>query len=555
MGAKENLMFCYQCQEAAGCKGCTKVGVCGKKPDTAGLQDLLIYVSKGLSEVTTKLRNEGKEVSADVDHLITLNLFTTITNANFDNDVFNDRIKMTLNVKSNLLNQLSDKENLSEAALWTADIEEFEKKANSSEVGVLATANEDVRSLRELITYGLKGLSAYMKHANVLGYDDKEINAFMQSTLAKLLDDSLTVDDLVALTLETGKFGVSGMALLDKANTCTYGNPEITKVNIGVGKNPGILISGHDLGDLEQLLKQTEGTGVDVYTHSEMLPAHYYPHLKKYKHLVGNYGNAWWKQKEEFELFNGPVLMTTNCIVPPNDSYKDRLFTTGSAGYPGCKHIEGNTGSEKDFTEIIELAKKCAPPTEIETGEIVGGFAHEQVFALADKVVDAVKSGAIKKFFVMAGCDGRAKSRNYYTEFAKALPEDTVILTAGCAKYKYNKLNLGDIGGIPRVLDAGQCNDSYSLALIALKLKEVFELQDINELPLAFNIAWYEQKAVIVLLALLYLGVKNIHLGPTLPAFLSPNVANVLVENFGIAGIGTVEDDLKIFLGDSTVTA
>ncbi len=555
MGAKENLMFCYQCQEAAGCKGCTKVGVCGKKPDTAGLQDLLIYVSKGLSEVTTKLRNEGKEVSADVDHLITLNLFTTITNANFDNDVFNDRIKMTLNVKSNLLNQLSDKENLSEAALWTADIEEFEKKANSSEVGVLATANEDVRSLRELITYGLKGLSAYMKHANVLGYDDKEINAFMQSTLAKLLDDSLTVDDLVALTLETGKFGVSGMALLDKANTSTYGNPEITKVNIGVGKNPGILISGHDLGDLEQLLKQTEGTGVDVYTHSEMLPAHYYPHLKKYKHLVGNYGNAWWKQKEEFESFNGPVLMTTNCIVPPKDSYKDRLFTTGSAGYPGCKHIEGSTGTEKDFTEIIELAKKCAPPTEIETGEIVGGFAHEQVFALADKVVDAVKSGAIKKFFVMAGCDGRAKSRNYYTEFAKALPKDTVILTAGCAKYKYNKLNLGDIGGIPRVLDAGQCNDSYSLALIALKLKEAFELQDINELPLAFNIAWYEQKAVIVLLALLYLGVKNIHLGPTLPAFLSPNVANVLVEKFGIAGIGTVEDDLKIFLGDSTVTA
>jgi len=555
MSTKENLMFCYQCQEAAGCKGCTKVGVCGKKPDTAGLQDLLIYASKGLSEVTTKLRNEGIEVSADVDHLITLNLFTTITNANFDNDVFNDRIKMTLNVKTDLLNQLSDKENLSEAALWTADTDEFEKKANSSEVGVLATANEDVRSLRELITYGLKGLAAYMKHANVLGYDDKEINTFMQSTLAKLLDDSLTVDDLVALTLETGKFGVSGMALLDKANTSTYGNPEITKVNIGVGNNPGILISGHDLGDLEQLLKQTEGTGVDVYTHSEMLPAHYYPHLKKYKHLVGNYGNAWWKQKEEFESFNGPVLMTTNCIVPPKDSYKDRLFTTGSAGYPGCKHIEGSTGTEKDFTEIIELAKKCAPPTEIETGEIVGGFAHEQVFALADKVVDAVKSGAIKKFFVMAGCDGRAKSRNYYTEFAKALPEDTVILTAGCAKYKYNKLNLGDIGGIPRVLDAGQCNDSYSLALIALKLKEVFELQDINELPLAFNIAWYEQKAVIVLLALLYLGVKNIHLGPTLPAFLSPNVANVLVEKFGIAGIGTVEDDLKIFLGDPTVTA
>ncbi|NLK65603.1 MAG: hydroxylamine reductase [Tissierellia bacterium] len=542
-------MFCYQCQEAAGNKGCTKAGVCGKKPDTAGLQDLLIYVSKGLSEVTTKLRNEGKEVSADVDHLITLNLFTTITNANFDNDVFNDRIAMTLKVKSDLISELSSEEGLSEAALWTADRNEFEEKAKSAVVGVLSTANEDIRSLRELITYGLKGMAAYMKHANVLGYDDKEINVFMQSTLAKLLNDSLTVDDLVALTLETGKFGVSGMALLDKANTSTYGNPEITKVNIGVGKNPGILISGHDLGDLEQLLKQTEGTGVDIYTHSEMLPAHYYPHLKKYKHLVGNYGNAWWKQKEEFELFKGPILMTTNCIVPPKDSYKDRLFTTGSAGYPGCKHIPGTSGSEKDFSEIVELAKKCQPPTEIETGEIVGGFAHEQVFALADKVVEAVKSGAIKKFFVMAGCDGRAKSRNYYTEFAKALPEDTIILTAGCAKYKYNKLNLGDIGGIPRVLDAGQCNDSYSLALIALKLKEVFKLEDINDLPLAFNIAWYEQKAVIVLLALLYLGVKNIHLGPTLPAFLSPNVANVLVENFGISGIGTVEDDLKIFLG------
>lgn len=547
MTTQENLMFCYQCQEAAGCTGCTKAGVCGKKPDTAGLQDLLIYTSKGLSEVTTKLRNEGKEISADVDHLITLNLFTTITNANFDNDVFIDRIKMTLKVKEELIELLSNKEGLTQAALWTGDAEEFESKAKT--VGVLATQNEDIRSLRELITYGLKGLSAYMKHANVLGYDDKEVNAFMQATLAKLLDDSLEAGDLVALTLETGKFGVSGMALLDKANTSTYGNPEITKVNIGVGTNPGILISGHDLGDLEQLLKQTEGTGVDVYTHSEMLPAHYYPHLKKYKHLVGNYGNAWWKQKEEFESFNGPILMTTNCIVPPRDSYKDRLFTTGSAGYPGCKHIGGSTGSEKDFSEIIELAKKCPSPTEIERGEIIGGFAHEQVFALADKVVDAVKSGAIKKFFVMAGCDGRAKSRNYYTEFANALPQDTVILTAGCAKYKYNKLDLGDIGGIPRVLDAGQCNDSYSLALIALKLKEVFELEDINELPLAFNIAWYEQKAVIVLLSLLYLGVKNIHLGPTLPAFLSPNVADVLVKNFGIAGIGTVEDDLKIFLG------
>ncbi|WP_313164824.1 hydroxylamine reductase [Sedimentibacter sp.] len=545
----KNAMFCYQCQETAGCAGCTKVGVCGKSPETSNLQDLLIYTSKGLSEVASKLRKEGKEISSDVDHLVTLNLFTTITNANFDDSVFNDRIKMTLKVKNDLLNKLYNSANLSEAALWTADTEaEFEVKANSDEVGVLATENEDVRSLRELITYGLKGMSAYMKHANVLGYDDSEVNAFMQSALAKLLDNSLDVNDLVALTLETGKIGVSAMALLDKANTSTFGNPEITKVNIGVGKNPGILISGHDLKDLEQLLKQTEGTGVDVYTHSEMLPAHYYPHLKKYKNLVGNYGNAWWKQKEEFESFNGPILMTTNCIVPPRDSYKDRLFTTGSAGYPGCKHIAGDTGSEKDFTEIIELAKKCSAPTEIETGEIVGGFAHEQVFALADKVVDAVKSGAIKKFFVMAGCDGRAKSRNYYTDFAKALPDDTVILTAGCAKYKYNKLELGDIGGIPRVLDAGQCNDSYSLALIALKLKEVFGLEDINELPLAFNIAWYEQKAVIVLLALLYLGVKNIHLGPTLPAFLSPNVADVLVKNFGIAGIGTVEDDLKIFL-------
>lgn len=543
----ENQMFCYQCQETAGCAGCTKVGVCGKQPDTANLQDLLIYTSKGLSEVTTRLRDENKEVPKDVDHLITLNLFTTITNANFDNDVFYDRIKMTLKVKADLINQLSNKENLSSAAIWTADTnEEFEVKAKT--VGVLATKNEDIRSLRELITYGLKGLSAYMKHANALGYDDKEVNAFMQSTLAKLLNDSLGADELVALTLETGKVGVSAMALLDKANTSTYGNPEITKVNIGVGKNPGILISGHDLGDLEQLLKQTEGSGVDVYTHSEMLPAHYYPHLKKYKHLVGNYGNAWWKQKEEFESFNGPIVMTTNCIVPPKDSYKDRLFTTGSAGYPGCKHIEGTTGFEKDFSEVIELAKKSQAPTEIETGSIVGGFAHEQVFALADKVVDAVKSGAIKKFFVMAGCDGRAKSRNYYTDFAAALPKDTVILTAGCAKYKYNKLDLGDIGGIPRVLDAGQCNDSYSLALIALKLKEVFELQDINELPLAFNIAWYEQKAVIVLLSLLYLGVKNIHLGPTLPAFLSPNVAKVLVENFGISGVKSVEEDLKIFL-------
>ena len=424
----------------------------------------------------------------------------------------------------------------------------LEEKSNSDEVGVLATKDEDIRSLRELITYGLKGLSAYSKHANALGFDNEEIDAFMQETLAKLLDDSLSVEELIALTLETGKVGVDGMALLDTANTETYGNPEITKVNIGVGKNPGILVSGHDLKDIEQLLIQTEGTGVDVYTHSEMLPAHYYPNLKKYKHLVGNYGNAWWKQKEEFESFNGPILMTTNCIVPPKDSYKDRLYTTGAAGYVGCTHIKGESEDNKDFSAIIEHAKRCKAPTEIETGEIVGGFAHAQVFALADAVVEAVKTGAIKKFFVMAGCDGRAKSRNYYTDFAKALPKDTVILTAGCAKYKYNKLDLGDINGIPRVLDAGQCNDSYSLALIALKLKEVFELQDINELPIAFNIAWYEQKAVIVLLSLLYLGVKNIHLGPTLPAFLSPNVAKVLVENFGIGGITNVEDDMEMFM-------
>lgn len=543
----KNAMFCYQCQETAGCKGCTKAGVCGKSPETARMQDLLIYTSKGLSEVTTRLRNEGKEITSDVNHLITLNLFTTITNANFDISVFYDRVSMTLKVKNDLINKLKNKEDLSEAALWTAKTnEEFEEKAKT--VGVLKTKNEDIRSLRELITYGLKGMCAYLKHANVLGFEDEGIDAFIQDTLSKLLDDTLEVKDLIALTLKTGEFGVKTMALLDKANTSVYGNPEITKVKTGVGKNPGILVSGHDLGDMEQLLKQTEGTGIDVYTHSEMLPAHYYPNLKKYNNLVGNYGNAWWKQKEEFESFNGPILMTTNCIVPPKDSYKDRMFTTGSAGYPGCRHIDGATGEEKDFSEIIELAKKCPAPTETENGEIVGGFAHEQVFALADKVVDAVKSGAIKKFFVMAGCDGRAKSRNYYTQFAEALPKDTVILTAGCAKYRYNKLNLGDIGGIPRVLDAGQCNDSYSLVLIALKLKEIFELDDINELPIAYNIAWYEQKAVIVLLSLLYLGIKNIHLGPTLPAFLSPNVAKVLVEDFGIAGVGTVDDDLKTFL-------
>ena len=538
-------MFCYQCQETANCSGCTVSGVCGKKPDTANMQDLLVYVTKGISAVTTQIRAEGKQIDKSINHLITLNLFTTITNANFDKDVIVERIKTTLKVKENLLKEVSDKSALPSASLWNGNESEFAAKAAT--VGVLATENEDIRSLRELITYGLKGLSAYSKHANVLMEDNEELDAFLQRALSMLLDDTLSVDDLVALTLETGKFGVDGMAMLDKANTSAYGNPEITKVNIGVRSNPAILVSGHDLRDLEMLLEQTKDTGVDVYTHSEMLPAHYYPTFKKYSHFVGNYGNAWWKQKEEFESFNGAILMTTNCIVPPKDSYKDRMFTTGAAGYPGVKHIGGEIGEIKDFSEIIEVAKKCKPPVEIEKGEIVGGFAHNQVLSLADKIVEAVRNGDIKKFIVMAGCDGRAKSRNYYTEFAKALPKDTVILTAGCAKYKYNKLNLGDINGIPRVLDAGQCNDSYSLAVIALKLKEVFGLDDINELPIIYNIAWYEQKAVIVLLSLLYLGVKNIHLGPTLPAFLSPNVLNVLVENFGISGIGSVEDDIKLF--------
>lgn len=538
-------MFYYQCQETANCSGCTVSGVCGKKPDTANMQDLLVYVTKGISAVTTRLRAKGKQIDKSINHLITLNLFTTITNANFDKDVIVERIKTTLKVKENLLKEVSDKSALPSASLWNGNESEFAEKAAT--VGVLATENEDIRSLRELITYGLKGLSAYSKHANVLMEDNEELDAFLQRALSMLLDDTLSVDDLVALTLETGKFGVDGMAMLDKANTSAYGNPEITKVNIGVRSNPAILVSGHDLRDLEMLLEQTKDTGVDVYTHSEMLPAHYYPTFKKYSHFVGNYGNAWWKQKEEFESFNGAILMTTNCIVPPKDSYKDRMFTTGAAGYPGVKHIGGEIGEIKDFSEIIEVAKKCKPPVEIEKGEIVGGFAHNQVLSLADKIVEAVQNGDIKKFIVMAGCDGRAKSRNYYTEFAKALPKDTVILTAGCAKYKYNKLNLGDINGIPRVLDAGQCNDSYSLAIIALKLKEVFGLDDINELPIIYNIAWYEQKAVIVLLSLLYLGVKNIHLGPTLPAFLSPNVLNVLVENFGISGIGSVEDDIKLF--------
>ncbi len=543
----ENKMFCYQCQETAGCKGCSVRGVCGKTPEVAALQDLLIYVTKGCAALTTALRRENKEVSYEVNHRITLNLFTTITNANFDGAQIEKRIADTLVCKEELLQQLEDKKGLPEAALWNADPSAYLEKARS--VGVLATKDEDIRSLRELITYGLKGLSAYSKHANVLLADDAELDAFLQRALAATLDDTLSVDDLVALALETGQYGVKGMALLDGANTKAYGNPEITKVNIGVGKRPGILVSGHDLRDLEMLLEQTKDSGVDVYTHSEMLPAHYYPAFKKYQHFVGNYGNAWWKQTEEFASFHGPILMTTNCIVPPKDSYKDRLFTTGASGYPGCKHIEGEIGQEKDFSQIIALAKTCQPPEEIEQGQIIGGFAHAQVFALADQIVEAVKSGAIKKFVVMAGCDGRAKSRSYYADFAKALPQDTVILTAGCAKYKYNKLNLGSIGDIPRVLDAGQCNDSYSLAVIAMKLQEIFGLDDINELPIVYNISWYEQKAVIVLLALLALGVKNIHLGPTLPAFLSPNVTKVLVDNFGIAGIGSVEDDMRVFFG------
>ena len=542
----EQNMFCYQCQETAGCSGCTKSGVCGKRPETAALQDLLIWTTKGLSAVTTQLRREGKTVDASVNHLITENLFTTITNVNFDDDTIRARIEATLETKA-LLAQLADCSALPEAALWNGTTDEFAAKAVT--VGVLSTENEDIRSLRELITYGLKGLAAYTSHANVLLKENEEIDAFLQRALAATLDDSLSAEELTALALETGSYGVQGMALLDEANTSAYGNPEITTVDLSVGTRPGILVSGHDLRDLEMLLEQTVNTGIDVYTHSEMLPAHYYPAFKKYEHFKGNYGNAWWKQKEEFEAFNGPILMTTNCIVPPKDSYKNRIYTTGAVRYPGCPHIDGVIGETKDFSLLIEQAKHCAPPTELEQGTIVGGFAHAQVLALADQIVDAVKSGAIKKFVVMAGCDGRAKSRSYYSDFAQALPKDTVILTAGCAKYKYNKLNLGDINGIPRVLDAGQCNDSYSLAVIALKLKEVFGLDDINDLPIIYNISWYEQKAVIVLLALLSLGVKNIHLGPTLPAFLSPNVAALLVENFGIAGIDTVENDMELFFG------
>ena len=544
----EQKMFCYQCQETAGCKGCTVVGVCGKQQDVAAMQDLLVWVTKGICAVTTRLREEGRAVADEVNHLVTENLFTTITNANFDKAAIEKRIEKTLEMKTALWEQLERRDNLPEAAGWTGEPSEFIKKA--SEAGVLIGQNEDIISLRSLITYGLKGLSAYTRHANVLLQEDREADAFLQRALAATLDDGLSVDDLIHLTLATGEYGVRGMALLDRANTETYGNPEITTVDIGVGSNPGILVSGHDLRDMEMLLEQTQGTGVDVYTHSEMLPAQYYPAFKKYPNFKGNYGNAWWRQKEEFETFNGPILMTTNCIVPPKDSYKDRLYTTGAAGYPGCTYINGGIGGKKDFSVIIQHAKRCEPPTGIEQGQIVGGFAHAQVLALADKVVDAVKSGKIRKFVVMAGCDGRAKSRIYYTDFAKALPEDTVILTAGCAKYRYNKLNLGDIEGIPRVLDAGQCNDSYSLAVIAMKLQEIFGLDDINDLPIIYNIAWYEQKAVIVLLALLSLGIKNIHLGPTLPAFLSPNVVNVLVEKFGIAGIDSVESDVELFFGE-----
>lgn len=541
-------MFCFQCQETAHGKGCQVKGVCGKNEEVAKLQDLLIYVTKGISEIVVKSKLNVKEIN-EINHQVLKSLFITITNANFDEDAIEKQIKKMICLRDDLKKDIS--------GIKLSDAAEFEVSDRASmidkaeKVGVLSTEDEDIRSLREMITYGIKGMAAYTHHALNIGKEDIDIYAFIYEGLAATLDDTLSVDDLVALTLKTGEFGVKAMALLDDANTSKYGNPEITNVNIGVGKNPGILISGHDLTDLEQLLEQTKGTGIDVYTHGEMLPAHYYPFFKKYDNLVGNYGGSWWKQVTEFEPFNGPIFFTTNCIVPPrSEEVRKRIFTSGASGYPGCMHIEADEKGRKDFTPVIEMAKKCKPPVEIESGTIVGGFAHNQVFALADKVVDAVKSGAIKKFFVMAGCDGRMPSREYYTEFAKRIPNDTVILTAGCAKFRYNKLDLGDIGGIPRILDAGQCNDSYSLAVIALKLKEVFALEDLNDLPIAFNIAWYEQKAVIVLLALLYLGFKNIHIGPTLPGFLSPNVANVLVDKFGIAGIGQIEDDIKLFMGE-----
>ncbi len=540
----ENKMFCWQCQETLNCKGCSVAGVCGKTANVAYLQDLLVYITKGICEITTRLREEGEVISSEINKVVLDNLFTTITNVNFSEGNIEDRIEQSLEIKRDLYGRLKNKEMLSEASEFS--IERKDYLTRDERISILNEKNVDLRSLKEMVIYGLKGLSAYVTHGNVLNEYNEEIDIFLQRALAKTLDKNLTVEDALGLVMETGKYGVFGMELLDRANTKNYGNPEITKVNIGVGKNPGILISGHDLKDLEMLLEQTQGTGVDIYTHSEMLPAHYYPKFKKYKNFVGNYGNAWWKQQDEFESFNGPIVMTTNCIVTPKQSYKDRIYTTGLVSFDGCKHIEGE---EKDFSQVIEQAKKCIPPKEIETGEIIGGFAHEQVFALKDKIVEAVKSGAIKKFVVMGGCDGRSTKRDYYTEFAKNLPKDTIILTAGCAKYRYNKLNLGDIGGIPRVLDAGQCNDSYSLALIALKLKEIFELNDINDLPIIYNISWYEQKAVIVLLALLYLGVKNIKLGPTLPGFLSENVAKVLVEQFGISGISTVEEDMEKFFG------
>ncbi|MBM6690114.1 hydroxylamine reductase [Fusobacterium mortiferum] len=546
-------MFCYQCQETAQGKGCSIIGVCGKTPKTAKLQDLLIYTTKGVALYSSLLRKKG-HISNEINRFIVNSLFITITNANFDDEAIINEIKKGVVIRENLETSLSSDEKKSLEKFshlnWKFSTDEdIIAFSDNKKVGVLRTENEDIKSLRELLIYGLKGMAAYTEHAMNLGKTQDEIFAFIEKALLATEDDSLTGDELTALVLECGSYGVKAMALLDEANTSSFGNPVITKVNIGVGNRPGILISGHDLNDLKQLLEQSKDSGVDIYTHSEMLPGHYYPELKKYPHFFGNYGNAWWKQKEEFEKFNGPIVFTTNCIVPPSPkaSYKDRVFTTNAAGYPGWKNIKVDANGNKDFSEVIELAKTCQAPIELEKGEIIGGFAHNQVLALADTVIENIKSGAIRKFVVMAGCDGRMASRNYYTEFAEKLPKDTIILTAGCAKYKYNKLNLGDINGIPRVLDAGQCNDSYSLAVIALKLKEVFGLNDVNELPIVYNIAWYEQKAVIVLLALLYLGVKNIHLGPTLPAFLSPNVAKVLVENFGIGTISTVDEDLKNF--------
>lgn len=550
MENKSNNMFCFQCQEAAHGKGCILKGVCGKNSSTSAAMDLLLFVVRGVCSIADILRNNGFQIEKTVNNYITDALFSTITNANFDDESILDRVEKGLKIK-NQLTDLAKEKNISlpecDEILWNGDRDSYTDKAK--EVGVLREENENLRSLKELILYGLKGMAAYLEHAVRLGYEDESIQAFIQSAVRQTTTEKLSAEELISLTIKTGEAGVKVMALLDKANTEKYGHPEITKVNIGTGTNPGILISGHDLHDIEELLKQTEGTGIDVYTHSEMLPAHYYPALKKYKHFIGNYGNAWWKQREEFSTFNGPIIFTTNCIVPPlgNAEYKERMFTSNSTGYPGCKHIPSDENGRKDYSEVIKIAQECKAPIQIEEGEIIGGFAHNQVLQLADKVVDAVKSGAIRKFIVMAGCDGRMKSRDYYTEFAERLPKDCVILTAGCAKYKYNKLPLGDINGIPRILDAGQCNDSYSLAIIALKLKEVFKLEDINDLPIVYNIAWYEQKAVIVLLALLSIGVKNIHLGPTLPAFLSPDVAKVLIDNFGISGIGTVDEDMKLF--------